>query len=70
MKVHMFNVHCFVLGWIVVRDLVFGKVEEDCNGIFQLSRTLVLADNMGWHVQVCNPLFSITSLYMIIENYC
>ena len=41
-----------------MRDLAFGKVEEDCDGIFQLSRTVVLADDMGWHVQVCHLLFS------------
>ena len=38
----------------MVRQLAFARVEEDADGVLQLSRTVVLADDMTWHVQVCS----------------
>ena len=51
---HMY-VHCTIvlLGWVRVRELAFSKVKEDADGIVQLSRTVVVGDDMTWHVQVC-----------------
>ena len=36
----------------MVRELAFSKVEEDAEGILQLSRSVLVDDDMGWHVQV------------------
>jgi len=41
-----------LLGWLKVRELAFSKVEEDADGILNLSRSVVLDENMGWHAQV------------------
>ena len=36
----------------MVKELAFSKVEEDAEGILQLSRSVLVDDDMGWHVQV------------------
>ena len=48
-----------LLGWVTVRELAFSKVEEDTDGIVQLSRTVVVGDDMTWHVQVCVHAFCV-----------
>lgn len=37
----------------MVKELCFSKVAEDVEGFLQLVRSVVVGEDMGWHVQVC-----------------
>ena len=46
----------------MVRELAFSKV-EDAEGILQLSKSVLVDDDMGWHVQVCFHVYMYVKLH-------
>lgn len=44
-------------GWVVAKELAFSKVEKDAQGLLQLSRSVVVGQDKGWHVQVCSHVY-------------
>lgn len=50
----------------MAKELAFSKVEEDAAGFLQLSRSVVVEQDMGWHVQVCSHVY----MYYFSNNHC
>ena len=53
----------------MVKELAFSKVEEDAEGILQLSRSVLVDDDMGWHVQVRLHVYMYVKLHRHTCNY-
>ena len=58
---------CILLsGWVEVADMVFSMIMEDGDGIVQITRSVVLREELTWHALVssCTICAHLYSLYM------